>query len=159
MAGGDSTQGRFPSVGDRQERPNTTSLLGEAFLKLGGLIAAGAVAAGFPQRQSHSVVFAHIDVVNGTRLTELAARASITPQAMSDVVNDMIERGYVVRRPDPADRRAKRIHLTAAGVASVEAGLATIARIEAQLEQILGPDRLHGLRAALHAIIQASIHH
>jgi hypothetical protein len=63
-------------VGDRVGRPNTTTLLGEAFLKLGALIAAGAAEAGCPQRPSHPVVFAHIDTERSSRLTELAARSS-----------------------------------------------------------------------------------
>ena len=69
-------QGQFPSVGDRVGRPNTTTLLREAFLKLGALIAAGAAEAGYPQRPSHPVVFAHIDTERSSRLTELAARSS-----------------------------------------------------------------------------------
>ncbi len=38
------------------------------------------------------------------------ARAS--PQSMGELVDDLETKGYVERRPDPADRRAKRIHLT-----------------------------------------------
>jgi hypothetical protein len=60
---------------------NTTALLGLAYSALGHQIVAGVVAASFPRRPAHSSVFAHIDLA-GTRLTELAARANITPQAM-----------------------------------------------------------------------------
>ena len=53
---------RFPSVGDRPGAHNTVSLIGEVFLTLGGLIAERVAAAGFPQRRSHSLVFAHIEM-------------------------------------------------------------------------------------------------
>jgi DNA-binding MarR family transcriptional regulator len=150
-------QGQFPSVGDRVGRANTTTLLGEAFLKLGALIAAGAAEAGYPQRPSHSVVFAHIDTERGSRLTELAARSSITPPSMSDVVDNMVRRGYVERRPDPTDRRAKRIFLTPGGLESLHAGLATIERIEMRLQELLGEGELENLRCMLRRIIQAPI--
>ena len=74
-------------------------------------------AAGYPQRRTHSALFAHIDVERGSRLTELAARSSVTPQAMSDVVNDLVRLGYVERRPDPDDGRAVLLELTAPGQA------------------------------------------
>lgn len=153
MTGDEETQGRFPSLGDREGRHNTTSLLGEAFLKLGGHIASSVAAAGFEQRQSHSTVFAHIDVERGSRLTELAERSSVTPQAMSDVVQDLVRRGYVERRPDPDDGRAKRIFLTARGTGAIDEGRAVIASIEARLLDLLGETRLEQLRRELRVIV------
>ena len=50
--------------------------------------------------------------------------------------------GYVVRRPDPTDRRAKLIILTKKGQACIAAGLATIDDIEQKLTDRLG-DRCH----------------
>ena len=136
-------------------RINTTELLGRAYSALGHEIVAGVVAAGFPQRPAHSGVFAHIDVEGGTRLTELARRANVTPQAMGELVDDLERMGYVTRRPDPEDRRAKRIVLTAKGVACVHAAWETIARIERDLERLLAPRGLTQLRDALNRIVEA----
>ena len=139
------------------ERPpaNTTALLGLAYMHLGRRIVEGVVSAGFPQRPAHSAVFAHIDVEGGTRLTTLATRANITPQAMGELVDDLERLGYVVRQPDPADRRAKRIVLTARGAASVVAAQRTIAAIEADLQALLGARRLALLHEALRRILDA----
>jgi DNA-binding MarR family transcriptional regulator len=134
---------------------NTVALLGEAYSALGHKIVAGVVDAGFPQRPAHSGVFAHIDVEGGTRLTELARRANITPQAMGELVDDLEQMGYVARRPDPRDRRAKLIVLTPRGVACVQAAFVTIAGIEGRLEQLLGERALLALREALNRIIAA----
>lgn len=151
-------QGRFPTVGDRDERHNTASMMGEAFFKLGGLIAEGVAAAGYPQRPIHSTVFAHIDAERGSRLTELAERASVTPQSMSDVVNDLVRMGYVERTPDPSDRRAKRIVLTPWGQAGIRVGFEVIADLERQLQAALGADDLERLRDTLRRIIVADLH-
>jgi DNA-binding MarR family transcriptional regulator len=133
---------------------NTTALLGLAYVALGRRIVDRVVTAGFPQRPAHSAVFAHIDVEGGTRLTTLAARANITPQAIGELVDDLERQGYVVRRPDPDDRRAKRIVLTARGTACVRAAQSAIADLEAELRGTLGGKQLETLHEALAAIIR-----
>ena len=49
----------------------------------------------------------------GTRLSDLAQRATITKQAMMQLVDDLQEMGCVRRVPDPQDARAKTVRLTA----------------------------------------------
>ncbi len=41
----------------------------------------------------------------------------MSPQAMGELVDELEQLGYVVRRPDPTDRRAKLIILTKKGQA------------------------------------------
>ena len=120
---------------------NTVALLGRAYSLLGFRIVDGVVGAGFPQKPAHSAVFAQIGP-EGSRLTELARGANMSPQAMGELVDELEELGYVVRRPDPTDRRAKLIVLTAKGQACIRAGMVTIEGIEQQLTERLG-DRGH----------------
>ena len=136
-----------------QPPANTTALLGLAYMCLGHRIVDGVASAGFPQRPAHSAVFAHIDLAGGTRLTTLAIRANITPQAMGELVDDLERLGYVLRQPDPDDRRAKRIVLTPRGVACVAAAIRTIAGIEADLKSLLGTAGLAALHDALSSIV------
>ncbi|GAA3691181.1 hypothetical protein GCM10023081_30760 [Arthrobacter ginkgonis] len=51
----------------------------------------------------------------GLRLKELAERLRIAPRSATEVVDQLEAKGLVERRPDPADRRATRVFLTAAG--------------------------------------------
>jgi len=125
-------------------------------MSLGHRIVEGVNAAGFPQRPAHSAVMAHIDIDGGTRLSTIAARANITPQAVGELVDDLERLGYVVREPDPDDRRAKRIVLTDRGRESVAAALDTIATLEAELEALLGADRLAELHDTLSRILTMS---
>ena len=135
---------------------NTTALLGLAYMSLGHRIVEGVNTAGFPQRPAHSAVMAHIDIDGGTRLSTIAARANITPQAVGELVDDLERLGYVVRQPDPDDRRAKRIVLTERGRESVAAALDTIASLEAELEDALGPDKVAELHDSLSRILTTS---
>ena len=104
--------------------------------------------AGFPQKPAHSAVFAQIGP-EGSRLTELARGANMSPQAMGELVDELEELGYVVRRPDPTDRRAKLIVLTARGRGCIKAGIVTIEGIEQRLTQRLGERGHQQLRRLL----------
>ena len=127
---------------------NTVALLGRAYSLLGFRIVDGVVGAGFPQKPAHSAVFAQIDP-DGSRLTELARRANMSPQAMGELVDELEQLGYVVRRPDPTDRRAKLITLTRKGHECIAAGIATIDGIERQLTDRLGKRGHQQLRSLL----------
>jgi DNA-binding MarR family transcriptional regulator len=65
-------------------------------------------------REPHFQIFGNIRA-GGIRLTELAERAQLSLAATSELVNDLAELGYLTRRPDPADGRAKLIELTDRG--------------------------------------------
>src|SRR3990170_2504563 len=131
---------------------NTVSMLGQAYSLLGFQIVDGVVGAGYPQKPKHSAVFAQISP-DGSRLTELARRANMTPQAMGELVDELVDMGYVVRRPDPQDGRAKLILLTKRGKDAVAAGIQTITGIEEQLTQILGERGHRELRRLLSKLL------
>jgi DNA-binding MarR family transcriptional regulator len=133
---------------------NTVAMLGRAYSLLGFQIVDGVVGAGFPQKPSHSAVFAQIKL-EGSRLTDLARGANITPQAMGELVDELEELGYVERRPDPTDRRAKLIMLTDRGRACIAAGISTIDGIEDRLTQILGERGHRQLRSLLARLLDA----
>ena len=63
---------------------------------------------------SHHALYENIDP-EGTRLTELAARAGMTHQSMGELVASLERGGWVERRPDPTDGRARLVCLTPSG--------------------------------------------
>lgn len=79
---------------------------------------------------SHQAVFENIDR-DGTRLTTLAQRSRMTHQAMGELVHTLERAGYLERRPDPGDGRARIIRLTSRGEALVRQALHDIREIEA----------------------------
>ena len=133
---------------------NTIAMLGRAYSLLGFKIVDGVVGSGFPQKPSHSAVFSQIRP-EGSRLTDLARGANITPQAMGELVDELEAMDYVIRRPDPTDRRAKLVVLTDKGRACIEAGRATIEGLEDQLNDILGERGHRTLRALLRKLLAA----
>ena len=135
-----------------EPRLNTVSMLGQAYSLLGFQIVEGVVGAGYPQKPKYSAVFAQISP-EGSRLTDLAQRANMTPQSMAEIVDELVAMAYVVRRPDPADRRAKLIVLTRRGRAAVAAGAHAIEGIEDRVDEILGAEGHRELRRLLSALL------
>jgi DNA-binding MarR family transcriptional regulator len=129
-------------------------MLGQAYSLLGFQIVDGVIGAGYPQKPSHSAVFAQIRP-EGSRLTELARGANMTPQAMGELVDELEDLGYVVRRPDPTDRRAKLIVLTDLGRECIAAGITTINGIESRLDEVLGVRGHQQLRRLLTKLLAA----
>ncbi|MEJ7813056.1 MAG: MarR family winged helix-turn-helix transcriptional regulator [Gemmatimonadaceae bacterium] len=58
----------------------------------------------------------HLDAVDPTTLTDLAAHMGVTPGTMSVAVDRLVRAGYVTREVDEADRRRVRLRLAATGV-------------------------------------------
>jgi DNA-binding MarR family transcriptional regulator len=72
---------------------------------------------------------------DGLRLSELAEQLRIAARSATEVVDDLQRRGLVERRPDPADRRATLVALTAAGA---ETGRAISTARQAEAERFFG---------------------
>jgi DNA-binding MarR family transcriptional regulator len=53
--------------------------------------------------------------IDGSHTAELAAHAGMTKQSMHELVTHLERHEYLVREPDPADPRAKRVRLTPSG--------------------------------------------
>src|SRR5246127_1030294 len=71
-------------------------------------------------RIAHVSLTRNLDV-EGTRLTELARRASMSKQAMGELVDQCADLGLVDRIADPSDGRARIVMFTPAGLAWLDA--------------------------------------
>ena len=86
---------------------------------------------------------------DGMRPSELAARMRVTKQALNYLLGDLERLGYLERRPDPDDRRARRIAMTDRGRALVPVIRETVAQTEREWAAALGRDRFAQLRELL----------
>lgn len=111
---------------------------------------------GYPDlRAGHLAVFLNIDRRSGTRLTDLARRAGISKQGMMLAVDQLEERGYVRRVPDPEDGRAKVVRLTARGRRGAAEARRAAAAVESRARRQLGERRYEVLRGALEELARA----
>jgi DNA-binding MarR family transcriptional regulator len=111
-------------------------------------------AAGYPDLPAAThPVFENLDR-DGTRLTELAARADMTHQSMGELIDTLEKRGYLERRPDPVDGRARLVCLTSKGRQMARVALREIAAIEANWTQAW---HAAGLRSDLRSALEHAL--
>jgi DNA-binding MarR family transcriptional regulator len=85
----------------------------------------------------HGSVLAYLDE-DGIRATELARLSGRPKQIVGRLVDELEELGYVERRPDPADRRAKLVVPTERGLAQMRLGDEIVADIERRHAEDVG---------------------
>jgi DNA-binding MarR family transcriptional regulator len=102
-------------------------------------------------RPTHGCVFRFVQG-QGLRLTEIAERAKLTKQSVGEIVDDLVERGYAQRIPDPNDRRAKLICLTERGETAQAHGRKLFAKVEKRWAERYGAERIAALRELLEEI-------
>jgi DNA-binding MarR family transcriptional regulator len=95
-------------------------------------------------RPTHGCVFRFVRD-DGMRLTELAQLAGMTKQSVGELVDDLVDLGYVERIPDPEDRRAKLICLTDRGIEAQRVGFGLLAGIEDRWAERFGAARVKQL--------------
>jgi DNA-binding MarR family transcriptional regulator len=76
----------------------------------------GLHARGYPDlRSTHTTLLSNINLA-GSTVTEAAERAGITKQAMGRLATELEEARYITVRGNPADARARILHLTKSGM-------------------------------------------
>lgn len=104
--------------------------------------------------------FPHLQVwgnigIDGIRLTDLAGKAQLSLAACSELVDELQHLGYLMRRPDPSDGRAKLIFPTAKGREVLDTAGQVVAELEQRWRQKLPPGAFDGACRTLHDLLVA----
>lgn len=86
-------------------------------------------------------------------ISSLAERLEISKQGAGQIIDDMERRGYVVRKPDPTDGRARLLHLSEHGEAALAAARKFHQTYERRLRKTHGDAAIDTLRTVLTDII------
>ncbi len=103
----------------------------------------------------HGTVLAYLDE-DGVRATELARLSGRHKQIIGRIVDELEDLGYVERRPDPRDRRAKLIFPTERGLDQVRLGDEIVAEIEARHAEWVGARTYAEFRDVLRGVVARS---
>ncbi|MYT32991.1 MULTISPECIES: MarR family winged helix-turn-helix transcriptional regulator [unclassified Streptomyces] len=132
-------------------RRNLPQLLGEArrwFEE--GLLAALEAGGVTPVSPTQAQLFAVLDD-QGTTVSELARRMGVTRQTAHQAVHGLVGAGLLEQVPDPGSARQRLIRRTREGErAHRRAGL-ILERLEEQLAERIGQNRVDALRTTLEA--------
>jgi DNA-binding MarR family transcriptional regulator len=84
--------------------------------------------------------------------TRLARELGISKQAVSQLIDTLVTRGYLDRSPDAEDRRRMLLHLTPRGLAAATVSWEAATAVDEELGRRLPPDGVAALRAGLVAL-------
>ncbi|MBM3667318.1 MAG: MarR family transcriptional regulator [Actinobacteria bacterium] len=100
----------------------------------------------------HGTVLPYLDE-DGIRATELARLSGRHKQVVGRLVDELEQLGYVERRPDPADRRAKLVLPSETGLDALRLADQIVAEIESRHAEEVGRRAYAEFREALRAIV------
>ncbi|MEV0434830.1 MarR family transcriptional regulator [Nocardia sp. NPDC050413] len=116
-------------------------------------VQAGVAAAGFPDvRPTHGFAFVRM-APDGATVGEIAEHLGVTKQAASQLVDELVTKGYVERNPHPRDARARLITLTDRGWACTRAADAALGELTENWSETLGAGDLDQVRDVLARVV------
>ena len=86
---------------------------------------------------------------------EIAHRLRLNESAMTMMIGRLEDSGMIVRKPDPADARARLVRLTAAGRKALEKARRPFSEINLRLDSALGKPGVGAFSRKLTSIIEA----
>jgi DNA-binding MarR family transcriptional regulator len=134
---------------EKRRRRNMRQLLLRASRIVNRHVVEGLHAGGYVDlRSTHTTLLSNIDLA-GSTVTEAAERAGITKQAMGRLATELQDAGYITVRSDPADARARILHLTKRGKRLMLDSLKVMKNLQDGYARLVGLDEftavLHGL--------------
>lgn len=90
----------------------------------------------------------------GITNNELAKKARVTKQAMSKVVKELLEFGYIKTSEHDTDKRSAVIYLTSKGKKMVITARMRMLEVEKEYEALIGKKKFEELKESLRTIIQ-----
>jgi DNA-binding MarR family transcriptional regulator len=109
----------------------------------------GVVADGYDDLNAAHVALFRYPGLDGQRPSDLAGQLQITRQSINDLLGHLESCGYITRRADAADGRARVVRLTAKGRRLEEAVTRQAQAAELHISEFLGPPRFAQFREAL----------
>jgi DNA-binding MarR family transcriptional regulator len=145
----ESQVGRFAPRRPPSGTANFGNLFRDPTLVMQELVADALARRGFGDlRPALLAVGQHIGA-DGTRITELAERAWLSKATVVHAVDELERLGYVTRRPDPSDGRAKLVVATARAHAAERAAREAVVEIRDAWGELVGEQEMAALEAGL----------
>jgi DNA-binding MarR family transcriptional regulator len=130
-------------------------LLAKATQRWNELLAERFVAAGYADvRPSYGSVLLPLFEDDGLRMGELAERAHLSKQTMTELVRRLERDGLVERRPDPDDGRASLIFLSARGRSFEPVAQHVLRDVDRLVRRRLPAARVNELKSGLRDLLR-----
>jgi DNA-binding MarR family transcriptional regulator len=101
---------------------------------------------------SHASLLRYIPLT-GARLTDLAEKTEMSKQSVSEVIDELVKKGYLKRVPEEKDLRAKKVCFTEHGEKLLTDGIKAVKEVRAEYAAIIGEEAMNNLESSLSKII------
>src|SRR5215208_135637 len=136
-------------------RDDVGFLLAKATQRWNELLGERFAAAGYADvRPSYGSVLLPLFEDDGLRMGELARRARLSKQTMTDMIRRLERDGLVERRLDPSDARASQIFLTPSSRRFKPVAAATLRDLDGLVRTRLSTQRVAELKRALRQLME-----
>jgi DNA-binding MarR family transcriptional regulator len=143
----------------RVDRDDLGFLLAKATQRWNELLAERFAAQGYGEvRPSYGSVLLPLYEEDGLRMGELAARARLSKQTMTQMIARLERDGLVERRTDPSDGRAALIYLTKRARRFEPVAAGVLAALDRHVKRRLGADSVAALKDALRELMELDAH-
>lgn len=103
-------------------------------------------------KPSHLDLMAHIEF-EGITVVDIAKKANISKQAVSILVNEMVEFGVLIKKNNPHDKRSFLVCFNEESNVSVYEGMKFLASLDREIIKLLGDKKSKTVLMALNQII------
>ena len=100
----------------------------------------------------HFVIIPYIDH-KGIRAVDIARQVGISKQAVSKLVDELVQKGYLDLKPDPADGRAHLISMSEKGGEFLKLAIKYTQQVEKKWEQQVGENEFKIMKAAMSTLL------
>lgn len=100
---------------------------------------------GFDDFRMHYMGFLANIGPEGATASEIARRIWVTKQAMSKLMAELRQKGYIHFIPHETDRRAQVIHLTEKGIGLLKCSISVSEQLKKEFEMLVGPENIETL--------------
>jgi DNA-binding MarR family transcriptional regulator len=143
------------TAADVAARDDVGFLLAKATQRWNELLAERFAAAGYTEvRPSYGSALLPLYEDDGLRMGELARRARLSKQTMTEMIRRLERDGLVERRPDPTDARASLIFLTDRSRRFEPVAAATLTELDRLVRRRLSAQRLAELKSSLRDLME-----
>ncbi|MEY4610239.1 MAG: hypothetical protein RL246_558 [Bacteroidota bacterium] len=101
----------------------------------------------------HCMVMLNLES-QGITAAEIAKKVKVSKQAMSKLIQELIEKGFVLTVKHPQDHRATLIRSTEEGLKFLEALMICRIKVETEMSQVIGDEKLSQLHLILREILE-----
>ncbi len=100
----------------------------------------------------HFVVIPYIDE-GGIRAVEIARQVGISKQAVSKLVDELLQKGYVSLKADPDDGRASLVYMNAKGNDFLRRAIEHTKQVESSWQEVVGEKEFKVMKQAMKSLL------